>query len=53
MVESQESKLNRPKRAHSPQLAARLASEYEISKIPYREDSLQLAAGYSSIHVTV
>jgi hypothetical protein len=41
--------LNRQKRAHSPQLAAGLASESKIGKIPYREDSLQLAAGYSSI----
>jgi hypothetical protein len=37
--------LNRQKRAHSPQLAARLAIESKIGKIPYREDSLQLAAG--------
>ena len=42
-------KLNRYKRAHSPQLAAGLASESKMSKLPYREDSLQLAAGYSSI----
>jgi hypothetical protein len=40
--------LNRQQRAHSPQLAAGLASESKIGKIPYREDSLQLAAGYSS-----
>jgi hypothetical protein len=41
--------LNRHKRAHTPQLAAGYASESKIGKIPYREDSLQLAAGYSSI----
>jgi hypothetical protein len=41
--------LNRQQRAHSPQLAAGLASEYKNYRIPYREDSLQLAAGYSSI----
>jgi hypothetical protein len=54
--------LNRHKRAHSPQLAAGLASESKICKIPYREDSLQAcrseaeipfrgAAGYSSINL--
>jgi hypothetical protein len=42
--------LNRHQRAHSPQLAAGLASESKIDKIPYREDTLQLAAGYSSIY---
>jgi hypothetical protein len=36
-------------RAHSPQLAAGLASEIKIDQTPYWEDSLQLAAGYSSI----
>jgi hypothetical protein len=41
--------VNRQQRAHSQQLAAGLASESKIGKIPYREDSLQLAAGYSSI----
>jgi hypothetical protein len=41
--------LNRHKRAHSPQLAAGLASESKIGKIPYREDPLQLASGNFSI----
>jgi len=39
-------------RAHSPQLAAELASEIKIDPIPqwaYWEDSLPLAAGYASI----
>jgi len=41
--------LNRQQRSHSPLLAAGNASEYENDRIPYREDSLQLVAGYSSI----
>ena len=36
-------------RAHSPQIAAGLASEIEIDPIPYLEVSLQLAAGYDRI----